>query len=81
MESLVKSYKVETWPQWSPHVLNVVVCPVRGDEAHECSYMMALLHFKTGKSIQIHSAEGVMWFLTVGESWSSGKGSVIPVTI
>lgn len=37
-----------------------VICPVRGDEAHECSYMMALLHSKIGNSIQISSVKGVM---------------------
>lgn len=37
-----------------------VDCPVRGDEAHECSYMMALLHSKIGNSVQINSVKGVM---------------------
>lgn len=60
MESLVKSCKVETWTQWLPHVVNVVVCPVRGDEVHECSYVLALLHSKIGESIQINSVKGVI---------------------
>ena len=37
-----------------------VVCPVRGEEAHECSYVMALLHSKIGNSIQINSVKEVM---------------------